>query len=289
MPPLSALRAFEAAARHRSLSAAARELNVTHPAIAQQVRRLESWFDTPLLIRAGRGVEPTEAGMRLATGLSEGFATIHRTIEAMVADDAPLHVTLTPTFAVSWLMPRLGGFREAHPDISLTLDPTTDTVDFKRGTHDLGIRFGKGDWPDLDVERLLPSDLVVAAAPSLLAGHVVEKPADLLTLPWIQDLGTDELRVWMAGQGVEDARPRSVDQMPGHMMLDAIRRGQGIGITGRAWLADDIATGRVVTLFDREQSPDLGYWIASRPGVKRASVKAFVKWLKAESENHIEK
>ncbi len=282
MPPLSALRAFEAAARHRSLSAAARELNVTHPAIAQQVRRLEAWFDTPLLMRAGRGMEPTEAGARLAAGLSDGFATIRRTVESMTEDDAPLRVTITPTFAVGWLMPRLGRFREAHPDISLTLDPTTETVDLKRGIYDLGIRFGNGNWPDLDVERLVASDLVIAAAPSLLAGHTIEKPADLLALPWIQDLGTDELRVWMAAQGVTDARPRTIDHMPGHMMLDAIRRGQGIGITGRAWVAEDMATGRLVALFDQDQPPDLGYWLAKRTGVTRQAVKAFVTWLKTE-------
>lgn len=283
MPPLSALRAFEAAARLRSLSGAARELNVTHPAIAQQVRRLEAWFGVSLLVRAGRGVEATEAGARLAAGLEDGFGAIRRAVEAMAEDDRPLNITLTPTFAAYWLMPRLGAFRAAHPDIPLILDPTSDSVDLRRGAHDLAIRFGAGEWPGLEATRLLPSDFVVAAAPALLAGHRIDTAADLLGLPWVQELGTDELRVWMAAQGVEDAVPRNVARMPGNMMLDAIRRGEAIGITGRAWLAMDIEAGTLVTLFDREQSSDLGYWIATLPGPRRPAAKTFIAWLKREA------
>ncbi len=283
MPPLSALRAFEAAARHGSLSAAARELNVTHPAIAQQVKRLEAWFGLSLLVRAGRGVEPTEAGARLVVGLSEGFGAIRRAVETLTEDDRPLNITLTPTFAAYWLMPRLGAFRAAHPDIPLTLDPTSQTVDLRRDGHDIGIRFGKGEWPELEATPLLPSDFVVAAAPALLAGHAIETPADLLGLPWVQEVGTDELRVWMADQGVEDAAPHNVVRAPGNLMLDAIRRGEAIGITGRAWLSHDIAEGALVTLFDREQSPDLGYWIVTAPGLLRPAAKTFIRWLKSEA------
>ncbi len=283
MPPLSALRAFEAAARLGSLSGAARELNVTHPAIAQQVRRLEAWFGASLLVRAGRGVEATEAGTRLAAGLTEGFGAIRRAVESVTEDDRPLSVTLTPTFAAYWLMPRLGAFRAAHPEIPLTLDPTSESVDLRRGAHDLAIRFGAGNWAGLEAERLLPSDFVVAAAPALLAGRRIETPADLLDLPWVQELGTDELRVWMAAQGVPDAAPRNVARMPGNMMLDAIRRGEAIGITGRAWLSHDIGTGALVTLFDHAQSPDLGYWIVTLPGPRRAAAKAFVGWLRREA------
>lgn len=283
MPPLSALRAFEAAARLRSLSGAARELNVTHPAIAQQVRRLEAWFGASLLVRAGRGVEPTEAGARLAAGLGEGFGAIRRAVEGMAEDDRPLTITLTPTFAAYWLVPRLGAFRAAHPDIPLILDPTSESVDLRAGAHDMAIRFGKGDWPGLEAERLLPSDFVVAAAPALLARHRIETPADLLALPWVQELGTDELRVWMADQGVEDAAPRNVARMPGNLMLDAIRRGEAIGITGRAWLAMEIERGTLVTLFDREPSPDLGYWIATLPGPRRPPAKIFAHWLRREA------
>ena len=283
MPPLSALRAFEAAARLRSLSAAARELNVTHPAIAQQVRRLEAWFGLSLLVRVGRGVEATEAGARLAGGLSEGFGILRRAVETLTEDDRPLSITLTPTFAAYWLMPRLGAFRAAHPDIPLTLDPTSETVDLRRDGHDLGIRFGKGEWPGLDAIRLLPSDFVVAAAPSLLDGHAIAEPADLLALPWVQEIGTDELRVWMADQGVEDAVPRNVARMPGNLMLDAIRRGEAIGITGRAWLSHDIAQGTLVSLFDREQSPDLGYWIVTSGAPDRPAAKTFIRWLKREA------
>ena len=283
MPPLSALRAFEAAARLGSLSAAARELNVTHPAIAQAVKRLEDWFGQPLMHREGRGVAPTEAGVRLAVGLTEGFGAIRRAVESLMDDDRPLAITLTPTFAAHWLMPRLGAFRAAHPDISLTLDPTTETVDLRRRTHDLGIRFGEGRWPGLDADLLMPSDLRVAAAPSLLEGHCIGTPADLLELPWVQELGTDELGVWMRAHGVENAVPRNVVRMPGNLMFDAIRRGEAIGITGGAWLARDVADKRIVTLFDDTPPPDLGYWIVTPPGVLRPAARTFIRWLKREA------
>lgn len=281
IPPLSALRAFEAAARHRSLSAAARELNVTHPAIAQQVRRLEDWFGTPLMVRAGRGMEPTEAGAQLAAGLAEGFGTIRMAVDDLTSAtaDKPLKITLTPTFAGNWMMPRIGHFRTTHPDIELMLNPTTDIVDFVRDGYDVGFRFGHGTWPGLEAERLIESDMVVAATPALLAGRRIESPSDLLDLPWVQDLGTDELRLWFAAQGIADVRLRNLAHMPGNLMLDAVRRGEGIGITGRAWVAEDIAAGCIVTLFEEEQSPDLGYYIVTRPGVQRPLLKTFLHWV----------
>ena len=135
LPPLSALRAFEAAARNGSLSAAARELNVTHPAIAQQVKKLEEWFGVPLLQRAGRGVAVTAEGTVLARELGDGFETLRRAVESMdaAATKRPLGITLTPSFAASWLMPRYAGFREAHPDIEVLFNPSAVVVEIGTG------------------------------------------------------------------------------------------------------------------------------------------------------------
>jgi len=284
LPPLTALRSFEAASRHGSLSAAARELNVTHAAIAQQVKKLEAWFGLSLMQRAGRGVETTEKGARLAEGLSEGFTVMRRAVDALTMDDATraLKITLTPTFATNWLMPRLGGFRTAHPDIEIMLSPTAQPIDMVAEDYDLGFRFGAGEWPGLSSELLVDGGHAVFAAKSLLENYTVETPTDVAALPWVQELGMDERGVWLKAHGVEDTAQRNVLHMPGNMVVDAIRRGEGVGNTGRTWFEEDVANGTVVALFDDDTTSDLGYWMVSRPGIHRPPLKAFMRWVRAE-------
>ena len=284
LPPLTALRAFEAASRHGSLSAAARELNVTHAAIAQQVKKLEEWFGVSLMRRAGRGVEATAQGARLAEGLGEGFIAMQRAVDTLTRDDAtrPLKITLTPTFASNWLMPRLGGFRAEHPDIEIMLNPTAQPIDMVAEDYDLGFRFGAGEWPGLSAELLLDGGHAVFAAKSLLKKYAVETPSDVAALPWVQELGMDERGVWLKAHGVEDTAQRNVLHMPGNMVVDAIRRGEGVGNTGRTWFEDDVANGAIVALFDDDTTSNLGYWMVSRPGVHRPPLKAFMRWVRAE-------
>ncbi len=152
LPSLAALRAFEAAARTLSFSEAGREMNVSHAAVAQNVRRLEAELGRPLMARSGRGLALTADGAALARGLSEGFGTIRATLAAFAADDAarPLRITMTPNFAVGFLIPRLGGFHRAHPEVELDLDPSARVVDLAAGGVDLAIRYGNGGWPGLE-------------------------------------------------------------------------------------------------------------------------------------------
>ena len=284
LPPLTALRSFEAASRHRSLSSAARELNVTHAAIAQQVKKLEEWFGLSLMQRAGRGVEATPQGARLAEGVGEGFAAMQRAVDALMTDDAtrPLKITLTPTLAANWLMPRLGGFRTAHPDIEIMLNPTAQPIDLIAEDYDLAFRFGAGTWPGLTSELLLDGGHAVFAARSLVEQYSIETPADVAMLPWVQELGMDERGVWLRAHGVEDTAPRNVLHMPGNLVVDAIRRGQGVGNVGRTWFEDDVANGSIVTLFDDDTTSDLGYWMVVRPGIYRPPLESFMRWVRAE-------
>jgi LysR family glycine cleavage system transcriptional activator len=286
LPPLTALRAFEAAARHGNLSAAARELNVTHAAIAQQVKKLEQWFGTKLIQREGRGVAATGRGATLAAGLGEGFAALQAAVDAMAEDDAtrPLKITLTPSFAAQWMMPRLGAFRAAHPEIEIMLNPTSVSIDLVAEDYDVAFRFGDGDWPGLDSEQVLESGHAVFAAASLVAGKRIETPADVAALPWVQELGMDERAVWLKAHGVDEAEGagRNILHLPGNLILDAIRRGEGVGNTGRTWFTEDIAAGRVVALFDEDDATDIGYWIVTRPPPHREPLKAFLKWVRAE-------
>ncbi len=282
LPPLSALRAFEAAARTSSLSAAGRELNVTHAAIGQQVRRLEAHLGVTLLQRVGRGVAPTPSGAVLANGLTEAFDRMRTAVEnAMSAESArPLRVSTTPSFAMSWLMPRLGAFRAENPDIEIMINPSAEVVDLIRERYDLGIRYGDGNWPGLETEPLVQTDFVVVAAPSLLAKRKVVRPKDLLEMPWLQELGTDEMLDWLHRHGVDVETHADTAHLPGYMVLEAARAGHGVACSARVNVEPDIDAGTLVELFSgRPGSDDTGYHIVRPEGAMRPNVKRFVDWL----------
>ncbi|MEM1345804.1 MAG: LysR substrate-binding domain-containing protein [Pseudomonadota bacterium] len=285
LPPLTMLRAFEAAARTGGFTAAGRELNVTHAAIAQQVRALEERLGVRLMRREGRGLALTPEAQRLAERLGSGFETLRAAIAEIgaAAEARPVCVTLTTSFSSFWLMPRIGEFRACHPDIELLFSPTSEVVDLARGEFDLAIRFGHGDWPGLSAEALVVSSHVVVSTPDLLARHPVETPTDLLHLPWVQENGTDEWRIWLAGHGIEAGPKRDVHHMPGYMALAALREGQGIGLVARVSVAPDLAAGRLVALFETGDDGRTGYHLVRRPGAMRANVATFVAWLRREA------
>ena len=167
LPSLASLRAFEALARQGSLSAAARELNVTHAAVSQHLRHLETEFGEVLARRDGQGMQLTEAGHELAAALGEGFARIAEGVLTLRnrRETRPVVVALTPSFAEVWLMPRIGAFWAAHPEVELRLVPSTGLSDMRREGIDIAIRFGRGDWPGIEAEPLALSRFVVVAAP----------------------------------------------------------------------------------------------------------------------------
>lgn len=282
IPPLNSLRAFAAVAETKSLSAAGRELNVTHAAISQQVRLLEKHLGLQLINRAGRGVDLTEQGALLHDGLRKGFDTIAETIEALTLSEAsrPLNITMTPSFAVSWLMPRINDFKHKYPDYDLALNPSADVVELAPGGVDLAIRFGEGDWPGLESELFLSTKFVVVGATCLVGESNIRKPEDLLSFPWLQEYGTNELAIWLDKQGVVPEKKLSVTQMPGYMVLDGLRRGDGITATAEAFVATDIANGSLRVLF-KDGDAFKRYYLVTRPGVKRPALKAFMSWMRS--------
>jgi len=280
LPPLAQLRAFAALAETRSMSAAGAMLNVTHAAISQQVRALEVRLGLPLVIREGRGVTLTDHGARLGRCLQDAFGAVLREIEELTGAEAhrPLQITTTPMFAAGWLMPRIGDFRARHPEIDLMVNPAAGLVDPEPGGFDLAIRYGNGGWPGLRDEMLLPTDFMIMGARSLIGDTEIRSAKDLLGFPWLQELATNEVREWLQSQGVTEALMRGLTQLPGNLLLDGLRRGQGIAAVSRSFVEAEVARGELVVLF-QNVSPGTGYFIVTRPGDLRPPARAFVAWL----------
>ena len=283
MPPLTALRAFSALAETGSAVAAGAALNVSHAAISQQVKALEGHMGVSLVDRGGRELRLTTEGRDLADALRAGFGAIARTVEALTGADAdrPLQVSTTPGFAAQWLMPRLLDFRNRHPDVDVMINPTPERVTLEPGGIDIAIRHGQGDWPGVEAECLFTSPLVVVAAPSLVAGREIREPADLVDLPWVQEYGTSESTDWLRRKGLASFRIGGMMQVPGNLLLEGVRQGQGVSLTVRQWVEDDIAANRLCLLF--EEPEDTAYYIVTRPGPPRAKAKAFIAWLRRQA------
>ncbi|SMX47467.1 LysR family transcriptional regulator [Maliponia aquimaris] len=283
LPPLSALRAFAAYAETRSVSSAGALLNVSHAAISQQMRALEGHLGLALLDRSGRQMALTPEGETLARTLAEAFGSIALTVEALTGADAarPLQISTTPTFAAAWLMPRLHGFRERHPEINLMIDPSAQVQALEPGGIDVALRYGDGHWPGLESELLVRSPIVVVAAPELVGTRQIASPADLRDEHWLQELGTSETTDWFKRHGVDRDAGRGYTALPGNLMMEAARAGQGFAICAGVFVEQDIQAGRLCKLF--EDTRKSGYHIVTRPGVPRPPLKAFLTWLRREA------
>ncbi|HQY44966.1 MAG TPA: LysR family transcriptional regulator [Paracoccaceae bacterium] len=283
IPSLTALRAFEATADLRSFSQAARVLNVTHAAVAQQVRALEEHLGRPLVQREGRGVGLTADGEQLAEALREGFGAIQRGLEALRAGEAdrPVRVTLTASFAAQWLMPRLKDFWEQQPDIGLSLHPDSKVVDLHRERMDLGIRYGNGDWPGLETQYLASARLVIAGAPSLIGDKAELTTDELAEMDWVLSRSWPEQDALLRQLGLDPETLSRTDINSEELAIAAARQGLGLVVETAALIESDVADGRLRIVYEsREKLP--AYFIVTLPGPKRAAARAFLKWLKSQ-------
>jgi LysR family glycine cleavage system transcriptional activator len=288
IPSLAALRAFEALSRHGSLSAAARDLNVTHAAIAQHLRALEAFFGENLANRDGQSMRLTETGRELAESLGEGFARISEGVGAILDRNAlrPITVTLTPSFAEVWLMPRIGQFWSKHPEVEVRLVPSVALTDLRRDGIDLAIRFGTGDWPEYDVEPLAVSRFVVVAAPDYTKARTLEELGRLGAHDWYFSLASNEQRVWGGTIGVDFDRVGAQEMANNGMVLSAVRAGLGLSIQSLALVEPDIASGQLATLYEGDPE-GLGYYILSRPGVLSPGARTFRAWLRRMAQAQV--
>jgi len=295
LPPLSALRAFEAAARHMSFSRAADELHVTPAAISHQIHALEEDLGVRLFHRMNRSIELTASARILLPGLSEAFAGIQSSVRRLRAhnDTGTLTVTSSPSVAAKWLVLRLHRFQEQYPEIDARISATDDVVDLTKGDFDIAIRYGSGKYPGLDVELLFTNEVFPACSPQLLtAGPPLRLPDDLLrhTLIHDQAIERDPLvptwPMWLKAAGVKNVPPLaglSFNNM--HLALDAAIAGHGVVLAYSTIAAADLAAGRLVRLFSLALPDQFAYYIVTAPGaLERPKVRAFLNWLRQEAD-----
>lgn len=280
LPPLTALRAFAALAETGSAVAAGDKLNVSHAAVSQQIKALESYMGLTLVDRSGRSLALTREGRELAEALSDGFGRIAQRVEALTGADRnrPLHISTTPMFAASWLMPQMSGFHAECPGANIIISTTPKIEPMEGGGIDVALRYGDGNWPGLNSEMLFSSPMVLVAAPSLTGERDFASPADLSDLPIVQDTGISEASNWLAQSGLTGDHNAGMVQLPGNLLLDAVRDGRGVAVAIRAFVEKDIQSGRLRLLFEQDDAK--GYHIVTRPGVQRPALKNFLQWLR---------
>ncbi len=293
LPPLAAVRVFEAAARHENFTKAAAELGMTQAAVSYQVRLLEERIGIPLFAREKRRVALTDAGRRLAAAASRAFDTLDAAFAALrLEDEATLTITTSYTFANTWLAWRLGVFQMAHPEAAARMLTDDSLVDFASEEVDVGIRTGMGDWPGLAADLLFRINFTPMCSPDFLARHggaIV--PGDLLDLPLI---GPDDSwwEVWLreAGVDVPERRPRRGIRLgfqahEGH----AAMAGQGMAMLTPFFWRNDLAEGRLVRPFAQVSTRGWGYWLVYPAHRRNApKIKRFREWLLAEVKRDLE-
>jgi LysR family glycine cleavage system transcriptional activator len=285
LPPLNALKAFEAAARHESFTRAAAELNVTQGAVSHQVKALEDVLGLKLFHRERQRLVITEAGRGYLAVVRDAFDRLAVGTETLLRRQASgvLTVSTSPDFAAKWLVHRLGRFAEAHREVDLRVSASLHHVDFAREDVDLAVRHGEGDWPGLDAVNLAPERLHAVCSPTL--AKRIAKPADLLTLPLLH---LDDRKIW--AQWLRDAGVREPAPLRGpvlnraSMLIDAAIDGQGVALARTTLAASDLISGRLVRPVSAAPKLAKTYWIVCpQATAAMPKIAMFRDWLLAEA------
>ena len=289
LPPLTALRAFDAAARHMSFARAAEELNVTPAALSFQIKNLEEHLGQPVFRRLNRAVELTEAGRALAPGAAEGFATLQSAWAAArrVGDTRTLTVTAGPGFTSKWLAPRLFLFAQENPDIELRFSASLRLMDFARDEVDVAIRFGQSADTGLYSEKIIEEWMAPMVTPDMASR--IRTPEDLARLPLLHQDDTAFLkpevswRVWFAKMGLADEeRPGTHFSQADHAVAAAL---SGAGaLLGRVSMTErHLSDGTLVMPFAETLDAHAAYRLVCPIGVeKRPQVRRFMQWVRSE-------
>ena len=287
------MRAFEAAARHLSFTKAADELNVTQAAVSHQVKQLEERLGTPLFRRLNRALLLTDAGQTLFPAVSEALDIMATAVDRLHRHDrtGSLTVTTMDSFAASWLVPRLGRFRRAHPEIDLHITTSDDSVDFAREAVDVAIRYGNGDWSGLHVERLMTEEVFPVCAPSLLdSGAPLKTPSDLKHHTLLHDDMRVDWRMWLMAAGEKGIdHDRGPSYQHSNLVIQAAEQGDGVALARSVLVGQALAEGRLVRPFELSLPVEYAYYVVFPPAnLERPKVIAFRDWLVEEFERSSE-
>ena len=283
LPPLSAVRVFDAAARHENFTAAAAELGMTQAAVSYQIRLLEERLGLSLFARTKGRVSLTEAGRRLGPLVGSAFDTLDDAFSGLLADDSGvLAISASQSFASEWLAPRLGAFQVKHSDLAVRLSTDNRLVDFTTGEFHAAIRTGRGDWSGLKCHFLFRLSFSPICSPEFLAEHRIERPEHLLDVPRLsaQDVWW---RDWLSEVGVDcpEESPAAGLQLDNQVMeANAVRAGSGIALMTPMFWRMELATGRLVQPFPHLLITERSHWLVY-PEARRTQPKiaAFREWL----------
>ena len=279
MPSLAALRAFDTVASCKSYAEASRFLNVTEAAMRQHVRNLEKALGCSLVERKGRGLSLTETGARLSATTSQSFEGLSECITAMTSENhrRAVRMTLPPSFAETWFMPRLTSFWIDHPAIEVELVPSLRIVDLRQEDMDFAIRYGNGDWPDGTATYLASAEFVVVGRPDVVGDSQSYDLSQLNSLPWLFEASRTEHRVWAEARGINFDAPQNRHFPTNSLVISAARAGQGLSVQSRALIESDLENGFLIEL-SAEPAGQLGYFLVSSRNL-RPPARVITEWL----------
>jgi LysR family glycine cleavage system transcriptional activator len=288
--PLTALRVFEAAARQESFLKAAEELAITPGAVSRQVKSLETELGVRLFERFNRRVRLTEIGARLLVGVRQGLSLMEAAVEeARDRRDRPLAVTAMHSLAARWLVPRLHRFNERYPDIQVLIEASDLTADMTRDRLDLAIRFGRGPYPGLAATRLISTVMFPVCSPRLLEDVKLEHPRDLARALLLADVnlgvGEPSWPAWLALAGAPEVdSTRGLQFSNTYLAIEAALAGRGVALAQQAMVIDELASGRLIRLFDVDLQTGYDHWIVTLPEkADLPAVRRFRNWLLAQA------
>lgn len=286
LPPLSALRVFDAACRQLSFTRAAETLGMTQAAVSYQIKLLEERLGGQLFLRKPKGLELTELGRRFAGPTAEAFDLLRETFSNGGGLPETLSISTITTVASNWLSHRLGRFQMANPELAVRLETDDKIVDFTRQDVDVALRYGSGDWDGLVAHELFASDLTPILSPSLLDKYgPLTEPADVIDVPWLNNThrGWD---AWLRLHGVPEmscAPTRRIEfEAQAHLGRAALA-GEGVALLNPRFFRFELATGSLVQPFKTCWRGEKSYWLVYPHARRnRPAIKAFLRFLQAE-------
>ncbi len=284
LPPLDALRAFDAAFTHRSFTRAGEALHVTHGAISRQVAQIERHLGMPLFRRVARGLDPTAAGIRFHVVVRRALNDIAQASDLLRAEaggsaGGVVRVSTMPSFGARWLIPRLGAFRTAHPAVEIEIVADNQIVDLARDGFDLGIRYGKGQWDGAEARLLLSEQLFPVCAPSFLTGVAADHEL-VRSSPLLHDGERSRWRRWLRAAGLPEELSVTGSVFNDYnLLVEAAANGLGLALGRSALISPELDTGRLVAPFPQEVASEWAYYLVAPAWIDRPAVRTFAEWL----------